>query len=247
MKTSKTLTKSQIALALTLIALRPAFAETSAVSSAKSDAAHAEAVADDYKASLDDINARIDAIEDRVETAPDGAERTAAEARLDALKDRRSELRKNYVKAKADELAADVRVEYNKVAAWTKDTYRDVKAKLTDDDRAEKHDGHEVVPATRAALSPEANAAMAGIAVYKMNPSAENKADVKRSLDALEAEIDRLEDRCDALPAGPKRDAMEKRVDALEDRKDELEGDFTKARWDAALADLRDSWNNLVN
>ncbi|MFH1496362.1 MAG: hypothetical protein ABII82_00925 [Verrucomicrobiota bacterium] len=244
MKMPSTLTKSQIALALTLIALRPAFAADPAVGSAETKATKAEAVADDYKASLDQINASIDAIEQRVENAPDGAERSSAEARLDALKERRSELRKNYVKAKADELAADLKVEYAKVAAWTKDTYRDVKAKVTGD---AQDDQPGAMPKTQAALDAEANKAMARIAVYKMNPSPENKADVKRALDALDDEIERLDDHCDAMPDSPRRAALEKRVDALEDRHDDLANDFTKARWDALVADLRGSWESLVN
>lgn len=243
MKMSKTLTKSQIALALTLIALRPAFAADNAVSSAETKAARAEAVADDYKASLDDINASIDAIEKRIDNAPEGTERSAAEARLEALKERRSELRKNYVKAKADELGADLKAEYAKVAAWTKETYRDVKAKITDDSDEEPG----TVSKTQAALNAEANKAMAHIAVYKMNPSPENKEDVKRALDALDDEIERLDDHCDTLPEGPRRTALEKRVEALEDRQDDLEDNFTKARWDALVSDLRSSWNSLVD
>ncbi len=245
MKTLNSLPKSQIALAIALIALRPAFGADTPSSSTVAAEAHAEkaeAESDATKASLDLINARIDAIEKQIENAPDKAEKTAAKARLKGLKDRRFELRKHYAKSKSDELLADLKVEYTKVASWTKDTYKDVKEKVTGDDKDEKPG---VVPATQAAVNTKANEAMVGIAVYKMNPSPENKAEVKAAIDALENEIDRLEDRADALPEGKKRDAMEKRIEALDDRKDSLEDDFTKARWDNLVKDLRESWNGL--
>ena len=49
---------------------------------------------------------------------------------------------------------------------------------------------------------------------------------MKAALDALEDEIDRLEDHADALPKGPERDALLKRAKALDARKDKL-GDET--------------------
>ena len=113
MKTPRTVTQSQIALALTLLALRPAFGAATSMPSpstvhAVTKADKAEAKSDAYKANLDAINAKIDAIEASINDAPDSAEKTAAKARLDVLKDRRSEPRKDYVKAKADERVADL-------------------------------------------------------------------------------------------------------------------------------------------
>jgi predicted nucleic acid-binding Zn-ribbon protein len=247
MKTTKTLTKSQIALALTLLALRPAFgAETTppspATVHAEAKADKAESKTDAYKTNLDTINAKIEAIEASLDDAPDSAAKTAAEARLETLKERRSELRKDYVKAKADELVADLKVEYAQVSDWTKHTYHKVKDKVSDDDNKPG-----VIPTAQAAVNSKANAALADIQLYRMNPTAENKADVKNALKALDKEIDRLEDAADDLPKGEKRTALQQRVKALEKRESELSHDFTKARWDALVNDLRDSWQSITD
>lgn len=243
MKTPDTFTTSRLALIATLMALRPAFGEdVPAATTAEVRAETAEAKADAHRASLDQINASIDAIEARIANAPDDTEKAAAETRLKALKERRAELRKNFIKAKADELVADLKVEYDKVAAWTKRTYKNVKDKVTGDD-----DQPGLVPTTRAAVDPDANTARAEIEFYRMNPSPENKADVKRALKALDQEIDRLDDYADTLPKGEKRDAVKQRVKALEAREKELKRDFTKARWDSLVNDLRESWNSLVD
>lgn len=248
MKKHNPLSKPQMVFALTLIALSPVFgadaSPANAASRAEAKADKAEVVADGYKASLDEINTRIDAIEARLDAAPEGAGRLAAEQRLDALKERRGELRKHYIKAKADALVADLKIEYTKVTAWTKDAYESVKETIAGDDADTKSS---VVPTAQAAVNANANTALANIELYRLNPSPENKADVKKALKALDKEIDRLDDRADELSKGEKRDALKQRIKALEKRERELKHEFTSARWDALLDDLRDSWNSLVD
>lgn len=239
MKTFKP-TATNIALALTLIALQPAFAADPAVGAAQSEAAKAEINSAERKAALEAIDAQIKDIDRAVDNAPDKASKEAAKLRLKALKERRAELRKDYASAKAGELAADTKVEYEKVAAWTKNTARGVKEKVV---------GPEVGPAdtARAAVNPEANIALTQIALYRLSPSPDNKAEVKAALKALDEEIDRLEDHAKTLPKGDERRALEKRIKALEKREKALKRDFTKARWDAVVADLKSEWNQLVN
>lgn len=231
---------TQLALALVLIGLRPAFAVEPAVDAAQSEAAAAEALSAERKAALVAVDVQIDAIEGALDKAPDAAEQTAARQRLEALKERRSALRKDYAEARFDELQADTKVEYEKAAAWTKKAARNVKEKVA---------GPEVDATARAqaAVNPEANAALGQVELYRMNPSPENKAEVKAALDALDAEIDRLEAHAKAMPKGDDRRALEKRVKALEKRESELRRDFTKARWESLLSDLKGEWNELVN
>lgn len=221
MKTFKP-TAANIALALTLIALQPAFAADATVGAAQSEAAKAEATSAERKAALEVIDTQIKHIERAVDNAPDEASKEAAKLRLKALKERRSDLRKNYAAAKADELKADTKLEYEKVAAWTRKTARD-------------------------AVNPRPNAALAQIAVYRLDPSPENKTEVKAALEALDDEIDRLEDYAETLTKGPERRALEKRVKALEKREDALKRDFTKARWDSLVSDLRAEWNQIAD
>lgn len=239
MKTNK-LNPTHLALALTLIALQPAFAAEPAVGAAREEAAAAESYAAERKAALAAVDAQIDLIEAALDSAPDAAEQTAAKARLAVLKERRSALRKDYAKAKFEELQADTKVEYQKVAAWTKATARDVKEKVV---------GPEVDAAAtaRAAANPEANSALADITLYRLNPSPENKEEVKAALKALDAEIDRLEDYADTLPKGDARKTLEKRIKALEKREGALKRDFTKARWDALVGDVKNEWHQVVD
>jgi hypothetical protein len=100
--------------------------------------------------------------------------------------------------------------------------------------------------AAQAAASPEANAASAQVGLYRMDPSPENKAEVKAALEALEAEIDRLEHYAGTLPQGENRRALEKRIKALEKRENALQRDFTKARWDALVGDVKTEWDQAL-
>jgi hypothetical protein len=102
----------------------PARAESN-VADARSDAA---------KAALKDLDAEIDRVDAMIDNAPTPEEKAAARARMDVLKERRSELRKTYVKSRYDELTADVRAEGNKFSAWTKRTFsRDPAEKAADE------------------------------------------------------------------------------------------------------------------
>ena len=72
--------------------------------SANLDSNVAEAKGDAAKAALKDLDDEIDRVDRMIDNAPTPADKAAAKARMDVLKDRRSELRKTYVKARYDEL-----------------------------------------------------------------------------------------------------------------------------------------------
>jgi hypothetical protein len=239
MNTRRTLTATNVALALALIALKPALNADPVVENARDQAAASEVYASERKLALAEIDAQIAAIEHSLHQAPDAATKDAARIRLDELKKRRTDLRKNYVSAKAAELRADANLEYRKAVAWTKGTISDVKDTVT----GTKPTTSDTVAAT---TNPEAGGAAARLALYKLNPSPDNKAEVKAALEALDDEIDRLEDHADDMPKGPERDALRKRVEALEARKDALESDFSRARWNAVVADLKSEWDRIA-
>ena len=235
MKSLRTFTASNIALALTLIALKPAI---NAAPTALPETTASEAYSADRKAALAEIDAQIEAIERSLESAPDASTRETARQRLDELKKRRTELRKNYVAAKAAELRDDAVAEYQKAVAWTKGALADAKDSVVGPKPG-------AADTAAAAANPQAGAAAGHLALYRLNPSAENKAEVKAALDALDDEIDRLEDHAEALPKGVEREALLKRVKALEAREDELESSFNRARWDALVSDLKSEWDRI--
>ncbi len=211
------------------------------------------------KAQLKELDGQLDRLDEFEDNAPTAEERDAAKVRIKVLKERRSELRKNYAQARYDSLRADVKGEYDKVSHWTKKTFsRSPEAKLERklDDAGDKakdlaHDTAQAVREakadTMAATNPSSVTTTADIAAYKNNPSDENKAEVKASLAGLDTEIDRLEARVDDLPKGVERDATKLRVKALKERRSELASDFRKARYDALKADVKAEWNKLVH
>ncbi|MSU65098.1 MAG: hypothetical protein EXS38_03110 [Opitutus sp.] len=81
--------------------------------------------------------------------------------------------------------------------------------------------------------APKKMAAAAGEnAVYKLSPSPANKADVAAALGALDGEIKRLE----AAAATP---AEKAKVKAIKDGRADLSKEFTKAKWDAIIGQMR--------
>ena len=75
-----------------------------------------------------------------------------------------------------------------------------------------------------------------------------NKAEVaKASLDHLDADIDLLEAKIDAVQDPVRKDELKMRFKALKERRSELGHEFRKARYDALVADVKDEWNKLVH
>lgn len=243
-RSHRSIPKAHAALALILIGLGPAIAhgqENSAnpdVLKAENRASYAEMEANAHKAEMDALDQKIDVIETRVELLPEGPDRDEARRRLDALKDRRTELRKAYLASKYEQLKADVQAEYEKAAAWTREKYESVKESMTGGD-------HDTPAAFDARMNPAAHATLDRDTVYRASPSPDNQAEVDAALKALDAEIGRLKEHAKTMPAGEKRTILERRIEAIEDRKDDLESDFTKTRWDALVADLKREWNEL--
>jgi chromosome segregation ATPase len=218
--------------------------------SAKVEAGIAEVKGDAAKAALHELDTEIERVDAMLDEAPRSADKEAAKARLEVLKERRSELRKTYVKARYDELSADVRTEANKVSAWAKRTFtRDPGEKAADDIRDATRDAKE--EAKKAGDSTYAHVRSSGaaldLAAYKLRATDTNKEEAKAGIKALEQKIEELDDRADKMPRGAERDAAKRRVEVLEDRKDEIENQFHKARFDSLIDDVQKEWNTFRN
>ena len=68
------------------------------------------------KLALKELDVEIERVDQLIDNAPSQAERAAGKARLAVLKDRRTALRKTYVKALYDELRADLQAEARRQA-----------------------------------------------------------------------------------------------------------------------------------
>ena len=172
------------------------------------------------KAALNELDFEIDRVDQLIDNAPTQAERAAGKARLAVLKERRSALRKTYVKAIYDELRADLQAEAKTAA------------------QAAEHRAYAELTAAGAATD---------VAVYKLRPTDTNKAEAKAGLDALEQQIDEMEKRVALMPVTEERTVAKQRLLALETRRDELRRDFNKARFDALIDDVKRAWADLVN
>ncbi|MDP3071959.1 MAG: hypothetical protein Q8N18_16835 [Opitutaceae bacterium] len=246
-KTSQTLLRSLLPVSALLLSL-----PLTAVLHAQSvEGAVAEANGDMLKAMLKDIDNQLDALDKLEDNAPTREERAAAKQRIKVLKERRSELRKNFVQARYDSLKADIKVEYDKLSAWTKKTFSSSpEAKLDrqiDEAREADETARKAKAAAAAAANPAAVNVNADIAAYRNDPTDVTKAEVKASLAQLDVEIERVEKRVDKLPKGAQRDAAKLRVKALKDRRGELNSDFRKARFDSVMADVKAEWQKLVD
>lgn len=210
----------------------------------------AELRGDAAKAALKELDAHIDALEEAADNAPTEAEKTAAKARIEALKDRRSDLRKTYVKARYDELKADIRAETNRIGNWSKRNFkRDPVAVNTTDrdlDRAARDARRDVDRATdRTSAAIASTAASVDLNTYKLRATDTDRNLAKDALTALDHRIDELERRADNMPKGADRDVAKRKIKALEDRKDELKHDFNKERFNALVDDVQAQWKDI--
>ncbi|MDX2185835.1 MAG: hypothetical protein SFV32_02785 [Opitutaceae bacterium] len=193
------------------------------------------------------MDSRLDNIENSLQNAPTAEEREQARAELATLRQRREALKQNYDQGEFDRLMEDSRAEFARVASWSSKRTGDQTASPPD---AIARDGSGAPTGndrTYAALNLPANQALANIEVYRLNPSPDNKQEVKGALKALDKEIDRLSDQAGDLPRGEERDSAKRRVKALKQRYSELKKDFTKARWDAMVDDLRAEWTRMTH
>lgn len=223
------------------------------------DGAVADAKSAATRAMLEDLDSQIEKLDTFEDNAPTPEEKAAAKARIKVLKQRRSELRKDYAQARYDALKADVKAEFDRLSSWTKKKFstspeakleRKVDAAVdsaTDAAQAAAAEAREAKARSKASANPAAAAASGDLDAYRANPSDENKADVKASMALLDSEIKRLEERVDQLPKSSERDATKARVKALKDRRGELASDFRKARFDALMADVKGEWNKLIH
>jgi colicin import membrane protein len=231
--------------------------------SAKIQAGVADVKGDAAKAALKQLDAEIEQVDDMIDNAPTSADKSAAKARLEVLKERRSELRKTYVQARYDELKADVRAEANKAGAWTKRTFtRDPGEKAADEVRDAAKDarrdarraGDEAADEARDAAR-DANRA-ARRAGDDMNDAARDaNREVRRAGDNAYAHVGAAGASMDlaaykSRPTDTNREeakaaikALEQKIDELDDRADKMprgaERDAAKRRV-KALEDRKD-------
>lgn len=92
-----------------------------------------------------------------------------------------------------------------------------------------------------------AGQAASKIGDYRAEATDTNKAEAKAALKRLDADIDLLEAKIDALPDPMRKKELSMRLKLLKERRKELGSEFRKASYDALVADVRAEWNQLTN
>lgn len=233
-----------------LLILASALALGLATPALANDSTKADASITDVKgdAAFKDLDAEIDQLNAAINHSPSSPGKVAAQARLKAFKERRSELRKNYVQGRYDELKADVRTEANNVGSGANLTFSlDPARKAANNHLAATSNVRQ--PTSEAGVDAHARASSSAASIelgaYKLRPTDTNREEAKAGLKALEQKIDELDDRADRMPRGADRDLAQRRVKALEERKDQLEREFNKVHFDTMIDDVHSEWTNL--
>lgn len=82
---------------------------------------------------------------------------------------------------------------------------------------------------------------------YRAEASDLNKAEAKAALKRLDADIDLLAAKIDAIPDPMRKKELSQRLKILKERRKELGSEFRKASYDALVDDVRAEWNQLTN
>lgn len=183
------------------------------------------------KAALAQIDAELEHLDRLADAAPTPQMKTDAQARYVALKERRNGLGKDFNRARYDAFMADLQAEKDRLSAWAKETFQ-------------------TKPAASAALKTTAASAdqtAEKIAEYRTESSDLNKAEVKSALARLDADIDLLAVRIDAISDPDRKADLNQHLAALKTRRNGLNSEFRKARYDALVADVKSEWDKLVN
>lgn len=191
------------------------------------------------KAALAQLDAEIEQLEALADDAPNDARREAVLVRIDALKERRDDLRGEFNAARFAELKTDVRREWNEFKAWVADQTDGVEEEAeatadADRDRERRgvHDTSNYVRTPEAAGAP---VAVARDSDYGKDRARQDGREV--ALERVDRELDRLERRAERL-AEADREQFEERVSALRDRRDQLDEDFSDERYTALMKDI---------
>jgi outer membrane murein-binding lipoprotein Lpp len=128
-------------------AAAPASLSAQSVAGAVADAQSAA-----IKSQLQELDAQIDQLDELHDHAPTAEEKAAAKARIAVLKERRSDLRKDFVQSKYELLKAEVKEEFVKLSAWSKRTFSN-RAEAKAEARAERMADDATKPAMKASLA----------------------------------------------------------------------------------------------
>jgi hypothetical protein len=192
---------------------------------------HTELSKAEVKAALAQIDAELNHLDKLADAAPTPEQKADAQTRYAALKERRNELKKEFNRARYEEFKSDLQAELDRVSAWARETFQTKPAATS----------------AASATSATADAASEKIASYRHDSSDINKAEVHASLARLDADIDVLAAKIDALADPTHKAELQQRLAAIKDRRSELNSQFRKARYEALVADVKAEWNKLTN
>ncbi len=182
----------------------------------------------EVKAALAQIDAELKQLDEMADAAPTAQEKADAKLCYQLLKERRNELKKDFNRARYEAFKSELKAEKDKVSAWAEQVFS-------------------TKPAAASATTAAAETTADKIAEYRADSSALNKAEVKASLERLDADIDLLEAKIESVSDPVRKEELKAHLKALKERRSELNSDFRKARYDAVVADVKAEWNKVVH
>jgi hypothetical protein len=185
----------------------------------------------EVKAALAQIDAELDHLDALIDAAPTPEQKAEAKARYVVLKERRNQLKKEFNHARYEAFKADLQTEKDKVSAWAKETFSTKPA----------------ASAAASATSATADATAVKIADYRVDSTEVNKAEARSALARLDADIDLLDAKIDAVMDPVRKSELKQRFRDLKDRRNELNREYRKARYDALVDDVKAEWDKLVH
>jgi hypothetical protein len=174
---------------------------------------------EEQKFALKALDAELARFDATLAKVSDQQYRNQSKVYLDILKLRAMGIRKEFDQTRYDELRFDLNAEYQRVALWLANLVH-------------------TVPIAKDGTPPE-------VALYKLKPSAGNPAEIKAALGALDHQLKRLEARANLAPAGPPGEPERVRLKAIQQHRNELEKDFSKARWDEVVREVKSELDKI--
>jgi hypothetical protein len=168
---------------------------------------------EEQKFALKALDAELARFDATLAKVSDQQYRNQSKVYLDILKLRAMGIRKEFDQTRYDELRFDLNAEYQRVALWLANPVH-------------------TVPIAKDGTPP-------ALALYRLKPAPGNQAEIKAALVALDNQLKRLETRASLAPAGPPGEPERMRLKAIKDRRNALEKEFTTARWDEVVREVK--------
>jgi len=185
----------------------------------------------EVKSALAQIDAQLAPIKELAEAAPTPRQKADINARYHALNRRLDALKKDFTRDRYDAFKVELSAEKDRIAAWTKDDF------------ATKPEVNSTAQLTAADAATTAHQ----IADSHADANQVSNADTKAALTRLDADLDLLAIKIDAISDPTRKQELTLTLDNLKSRRADLGLEYRQAWYDALVSEVRAAWNRITN